>query len=174
MSLTIEQKRVRNGMISAAIFSIVFIGLSYRLIPELKIGPDVIDHLVFTIHCDLFALLSLLFGIAAVATQRFFTPSAIGGENLSSNQHIAINVSYIQNSLEQFVLLFIAHLTLATILPTPQLKLIPILVALFLLSRICFWIGYHKNPTYRAFGFAATFYPTAIVIFGCALYLAVK
>jgi hypothetical protein len=40
---------------------------------------------------------------------------------------------------------------------------LPILTMLFVLGRILFWTGYHKNPHLRAFGFGLTFYPTVAV-----------
>lgn len=174
MSLSTEQKNVRAGMMAAALFSILFICGAYYLLPDFSIGSSLAEHLIFALHCDLFAVLALLLGIIIVATERFCTPTAIGGENLASNIKITINVNYIQNTLEQFVLLFVAHLTIASLLSSEQLKLIPILVSLFLFSRLCFWIGYHKNPTSRAFGFAASFYPTAFVLIYCAGYLILK
>ena len=36
------------------------------------------------------------------------------------------------------------------------------LTALFVMGRLLFWIGYHKNPYLRAFGFGITFYPTVM------------
>jgi uncharacterized membrane protein YecN with MAPEG domain len=32
----------------------------------------------------------------------------------------------------------------------------------FALARLAFWAGYHLSPPLRAFGFAATFYPTVL------------
>jgi hypothetical protein len=40
---------------------------------------------------------------------------------------------------------------------------LPILTALFVLGRILFWVGYHKHPYLRAFGFGITFYPTVAI-----------
>ncbi len=34
----------------------------------------------------------------------------------------------------------------------------------FAVARLAFWIGYHISPPLRAFGFAATFYPTIIAL----------
>ena len=44
-----------------------------------------------------------------------------------------------------------------------QLFALPILTALFVLGRILFWVGYHKHPYLRAFGFGITFYPSVAV-----------
>ena len=33
----------------------------------------------------------------------------------------------------------------------------------FAVARLAFWAGYHMAPPLRAFGFAATFYPTVLV-----------
>lgn len=32
----------------------------------------------------------------------------------------------------------------------------------FAVARVAFWVGYHMAPPLRAFGFAATFYPTVL------------
>ncbi len=32
----------------------------------------------------------------------------------------------------------------------------------FGVARLAFWIGYHRSAPARAFGFAATFYPTVL------------
>jgi len=52
---------------------------------------------------------------------------------------------------------------LALYVPPEDASAVPILAALFLLGRTIFWVGYHKNPQQRAFGFGLTFYPTLIV-----------
>ena len=32
----------------------------------------------------------------------------------------------------------------------------------FGVARLAFWVGYHLSPPLRAFGFAASFYPTVL------------
>lgn len=71
-----------------------------------------------------------------------------------------INKRYLQNTQEQVLLAFIAHLVLALVVPVSILNIIPVLVVLFAFARLCFWIGYHISPAARAFGFATTFQPT--------------
>ena len=103
----------------------------------------------------------VLAGVIAVANKRFITDAIDGSRN---NKNVEIHLRYLQNTLEQFVLLFTSHLVLCTFLNNENIKLIPILVALFVIARIIFWIGYLKTPIARAFGFAATMYPIFFVL----------
>ena len=104
-------------------------------------------------------------GIGQVALRRFFTEEAIQGEIAKVGSPLDIDQRYLQNTLEQFILLLVAHLGLSLVLPIEALVLIPVLVSLFIFARLAFWIGYHKKPTARALGFVATFYPSAISLF---------
>ena len=56
-------------------------------------------------------------------------------------------------------------------MPDRATILIPALASLFALGRAAFWIGYLVAPWARAFGFALTFYPTAVAIVWLALRL---
>lgn len=71
-----------------------------------------------------------------------------------------INTRFILNTFEQFIAYFIANAGLAMYCPPDEARSLPLLTALFVMGRILFWIGYHKNPYLRAFGFGITFYPT--------------
>ena len=59
--------------------------------------------------------------------------------------------------------LFGSNCSLALYSPSEGARALPILTALFVLGRILFWVGYHKHPYLRAFGFGITFYPTVAV-----------
>ena len=82
---------------------------------------------------------------------------------------LELHVRVQRNTLEQLVVMALAHLALATVLPHAQLKLLPTLVALFVLARVAYWVGYTRDPMYRTFGFVATFYPN-IYATGLALW----
>ena len=168
MKLTLEQRQIAKSMFFAVVFCFSYVSIAYYWLPIVfKPTMDFLARLQFTIQCDVFATLMLLFGIALVANQRFFSPSAISGDTSETDESIIINVRYIQNTIEQIILLFITHITLAIVLTSVEMRLIPILVSLFIWGRIFFWVGYHYNPISRAFGFATTFYPTAIALIYC-------
>jgi len=163
--VTDNQRRVLVGMITAAVFSFAFIVLAYLYLPlKLSAMTSVGERLSFALRCDLLAVLMLLLGIGVVARQRFFSTDAIDGSFADRGSSLDINVRYVQNTTEQCLLLIVGHLVLATVVSEVGLKMIPILVALFVFARLCFWIGYHRSPISRAFGFAATFYPTVGVL----------
>lgn len=168
MTLNIQQRQVASAMLSAIVFSLIYIGIFYYWL-RIDLIPTVgeMHRLDYAIRCDLFAVLMLLFGIGAIANQRFFSSIAIGGETPASDRSLVINVRYLQNTLEQLVLLVMTHLGLATLLPIESMRLIPILVSLFIIGRFLFWIGYHRSALSRAFGFAVTFYPTVVCLIYC-------
>jgi hypothetical protein len=164
MVLDGEQRTVLRGIATATFFSVLFVALGWHVSPiPAPAAANAGERLAYALRCDLFAALALFAGIARVAAQRFFG-GEIDGSVAPRARSLEIHRTYIQNTLEQFVLLLIAHLAFAAVEPAEHLRLLPVLVALFLLGRAAFWIGYFASPPARAFGFAATFYPTVAVL----------
>jgi hypothetical protein len=126
--------------------------------------PDawgIADRLALVIKDAVFALLPGIIGICIVAAQRL-DPSMFVGQVPKPNSPVDINNRFILNTFEQFTAYFIANAGLAMYCPLEEARTLPILTALFILGRILFWVGYHKNPYLRAFGFGITFYPTVV------------
>ncbi len=107
----------------------------------------------------MFAILPGVIAIAIVAAQRM-DPKMWVGRVAKPNSALDINTRFILNTFEQFAAYFVANAGLALFCPPEEARTLIILTALFLLGRILFWIGYHRNPYLRAFGFGLTFYPT--------------
>ena len=72
-------------------------------------------------------------------------------------------IRMIKNPFEQFLLFPIGISGLSLYAPASDATVIPILTAMFLIGRMFFWFGYHKNTHLRAYGFGLTFYPTVVV-----------
>ena len=117
------------------------------------------DRLALLFKCAIFAILPGLIGVAVVAAQRL-NPEMWVGQKVRPNSALDINTRFILNTFEQFTLYFIAHAGLCLYAVQHEVRSVPIITGLFLLGRLLFWIGYHKNPYLRAFGFGLTFYPT--------------
>jgi len=155
-----DQRKVLGGMAAAVAFSAVFFTAVFRLTAIDLTPPGGIEtswRLEYALKCEVFAALCLLAGVAVIANRRFFLPDAIAGGETPS---IEIDRRYLQNTLEQLVLAIVAHLALVTIVAPESIRAVAILVALFVIGRATFWIGYHRSGPARAFGFATTFYPT--------------
>ena len=75
----------------------------------------------------------------------------------------------LQNTVEQFVVSFVAQVATSTWLSASQMMTIPIVVVLFVVGRLVYWRGY-LNPAYnrtgRAAGLPLTMFPTmAMLVF---------
>jgi hypothetical protein len=66
--------------------------------------------------------------------------------------------------VEQCVLFLMAYVPLATVVPATQAHILPSLVSLWFFGRICFYVAYHINPAYRAFGFDYTIFPSLLAL----------
>jgi uncharacterized membrane protein YecN with MAPEG domain len=120
------------------------------------------DKLALVMKCAGFAILPGILGICIVAAQRL-NPNLMVGRMAKPNSSLDINTRFILNTFEQFTGFFIAISLVALYSPQADAKALPILTALFLIGRLLFWYGYHKNPYLRAFGFGLTFYPSVAV-----------
>jgi hypothetical protein len=107
----------------------------------------------------------LVLCIGRLANHRFDTPEDIHGSGLTTGTERAkLLQAMLQNTLEQCLLALAIYLAGALLLPAQLLGAIPAAATLFLIGRLCFFIGYHKGAPGRAFGFGLTFYPTVIML----------
>lgn len=141
------------------IFSLVYYVGMKQIIPWRPDAWTAIDRLVLMIQCSILAVLPTVLAIAIVAAQRL-NPDMWVGQKVKPNSALDINTRFILNTTEQFILFIVGLAGIALYAPHMEGHSIPILTSLFLIGRVLFWYGYHKNPYLRAFGFGLTFYPT--------------
>jgi hypothetical protein len=170
--LTADQRTVVAGIAAACVFSAAFVLVALRLpLFEAPAAATEAERVAYALRCDFWAALALLAGIGRIANQRFVADE-IDGSVPPRARSLEVHRAYLQNTTEQLLLLVFAHVGLALAADAASLRLVPILVALFLVGRAAFWIGYLRSPPARAFGFATTFYPTVAVYVYAALRLA--
>ena len=166
-----ERLSVARGMLTGAILSVVIFLVGINIFPigmHQKLS-SVTDHVIFTLRCQSFSALTLLIGIARIASMRFFT-TAIDPISGKGEQLVAVDSRYLQNTLEQLVLSILGQIILSTYLTTGVVtRVIPSLVTLFVIGRVLFYMGYSASPVKRAAGFGMTFYPSIVVYVYCLL-----
>ncbi|MBI1416354.1 MAG: MAPEG family protein [Limimaricola sp.] len=147
------------GMAAGVLWGLglVWVGVSYVPIPIFLLAPT----LAFS-FLGPGIVLTLMIG--RLAARRFFDDAAIDGAPFEPGSSGEIDQRVLQNTLEQLAL------ALALWPPTAYLMLgsgpgvVSCLGIGFVIARVAFWAGYHRWPPLRAFGFAATFYPTIIAL----------
>jgi hypothetical protein len=99
--------------------------------------------------------------VGRIAQRRFFDDALREGQPLIGPARI--DGCVLQNTIEQLVLALAIWPAAAVMLGADGPGVILVLGLGFSVARIAFWIGYRRAPALRAFGFAATFYPTVLV-----------
>ncbi|HEY6655248.1 MAG TPA: MAPEG family protein [Methyloceanibacter sp.] len=158
---TARQRPFIIVLVANWIFSLAFF-LGMKLVWHWQ--PDdwgIADRIALVLKDAVFALLPGVIGICIVAAQRL-NPSMFVGQTPKANSAVDINNRFILNTFEQFTAYFVANAGLAMYCPPEEARSLPLLTMLFVMGRILFWIGYHRNPYLRAFGFGITFYPTVL------------
>lgn len=116
------------------------------------------DRFAFLMRTMVFVTLPLLFGIIAIAFQRL-DPRNVIGQKLRTDTPADINKRYVANTIEQLLLFFFVHAALIYYMPKEEAISLILLASLFIVGRMIFWVGYHRDKFTRALGFGITFYP---------------
>ena len=128
--------------------------------------PTMADRLAFALKWQALSVLALLAGILWVSTTRLFTP-AINPLDERGNKYVEMPLRYLNNTTEQFLIHFVASLTLSTYLPLEKMMILPMLSVLFVVARLLFAVGYLIRPAHRTTGYAMTVGPTFIALVYC-------
>ncbi|MBA3896151.1 MAG: MAPEG family protein [Sphingomonadaceae bacterium] len=139
------------GVVASATVAALIWAARFTLIPPIAGLEGQDAGLIFAIKCAcVAALLCLLAGVEAVAHERLFGPSfnPLAGHE---SPRMRVNLRYLSNTLEQFVLFAVGLLGLA-LYADPRSVAAATLV--WVLGRWAFWIGYHISPSHRGIGMA--------------------
>lgn len=152
-----EQKIVAIGALSGILFMIVGVWMLQRSLPMPQDASTIAGRLAYAVSWNAFAALPLFAMIVAVGNARFAS-DAIDPNIGAESQSMIIDGRVTDNTLQQFALFVAGSLALAANVPPDLVTLIGAAAIVFVIARICFWIGYRIDPLYRAFGFSSVIY----------------
>jgi uncharacterized MAPEG superfamily protein len=144
------------GILAIAIAAPFAIGLWLgvdRLMPP-PAGMDGLgERMLFTLKCCcVAALFCLVTGVEAVAHERLSSPAF---DPLSGFQtrRLRVNLRYLQNTLEQFVVFAVALFGLAAYRSDgSQMRAVAATTVVWIAARLAFWLGYHRSAAMRGLG----------------------
>lgn len=149
---------ILGGMIAGLAWSVavLWIAGTYVTLPIFTLIPTIMTAFLAP------GVMTLLM-VARLAQRRFFDNDLIDGQPFIAGSGADIDQRVLKNTVEQLVLGLCIWPTAAVILADKGPGVIVVLGVNFALARLFFWIGYYVAPPLRAFGFAASFYPTILV-----------
>ncbi|XP_054646575.1 uncharacterized protein LOC129189184 [Dunckerocampus dactyliophorus] len=124
--------------------------------------PDVASRVVFTLCCCVVAALPVLLAMLAGAACRFCSASFSWRE--SPPRRHTVQQLFVTASLELLFLYVVNLIVMAALLPQHELKLVPILVAMFMLGRLIYWASLNVCSSWRGFGSGLTVFPLLAMV----------
>lgn len=151
-----KRRKIAIGMAAGAVWAVaVLVGAAtFVQLPVFALMPTIMTAFLAP------GLVTIAM-IGRLAQRRFFDDAIIDGEAFSGAA--AIDQRVLSNTVEQLVLAMAVWPAAAVLLGAEGPGVILVLGVAFAVARLAFWAGYHMAPPLRAFGFAATFYPTVLV-----------
>ncbi len=146
----------RAGIAAIGVGAVVAVGLWLavnHLMAPLSGMESLAARMVFTLKCCcLAALFCLVTGVEAVAHERLVSPAfdpLVGFET----RWLRVNLRYLQNTLEQFVVFVFAVFGLAAyVTDGAGMRAVVAATVVWILARFAFWIGYHRSAARRGLG----------------------
>ncbi|KAI4828403.1 hypothetical protein KUCAC02_022499 [Chaenocephalus aceratus] len=124
--------------------------------------PDIASRIVFTFCCCVVAAIPILLAMLTGAVCQFCTASFSLQETFPRGR--ALHQRFVTASLEQLLLYVLNLVVMAALLPQDQLKLVPILVAIFIFGRLVYWVSLNACSSWRGFGSGLTFFPLLAMV----------
>ena len=153
-----KRAQILTGMAAAALWSLAILWVAARFVnlPIFTLMPTIMTAF-------LAPGLVMLLMVGRLAQRRFFDDELIDGASSAPRSGPEIDQRVLTNTIEQLVLALCIWPAAAVILAGDGPGVIMVLGLNFAVARLLFWLGYHVAPPLRAFGFAASFYPTVLV-----------
>ena len=150
------RRKIAVGMVAGAVWAVaVLIGAAiFVQLPVFALMPTIMTAFLAP------GLVTIAM-VGRLAQRRFFDEAIVDGGPLTGAAEIDRRV--LVNTTEQLVLAMAVWPAAAVLLGPEGPGVILVLGVAFAVARLAFWAGYHLAPPLRAFGFAATFYPTVLV-----------
>jgi hypothetical protein len=152
-----EQKIVAMGAASGVILMVLAVWVLTQILPPPQIVDSIGARLAYALGANVFALIPLFVLFITVGNERFLS-DAIDPTRHAENKTMEINGRVADNTLQQNFVFVVASLALATVVPVQNLQIVWACAIWFVIARLLFWAGYHKNPLYRAPGMSGTAY----------------
>ncbi|XP_071342135.1 uncharacterized protein [Trachinotus anak] len=124
--------------------------------------PDIASRILFTFCCCVVATIPILLAMLVGAVCQFCTASFNLQESVPRRR--AVQQLFVTASLEQLLLYVLNLVVMATLLPQDQLKLVPILVAMFIFARLVYWVSLNVCSSWRGFGSGLTIFPLLAMV----------
>ncbi len=155
--MTREQKVVAGGAAGGVLVMLATLIVLSMWLPGLAEGADPGERLAFAARWNAFAALPLFLAIAALGNQRF-NSEAIDPTLGKEDRAMVINGRVVDNTMQQYAMFVAATLAVAASASGDRLAVIAAGALIFVAMRFAFWVGYRRQPLYRAFGMAGTSY----------------
>lgn len=149
-----SERRTGIGAIALAgiIGAILWLGI-YHYAPPIADSARLGGRMLFALKCFAVAtLFCLVGGVEAVAHERLQS-AAFDPLKGYETRRLKVNLRYLQNSLEQLIVLAVGLFGLAAYLTTGEsMRAVLATTALWIVGRFAFWIGYHRSAAMRGIG----------------------
>ncbi|XP_028569749.2 uncharacterized protein LOC114588538 [Podarcis muralis] len=153
-----RMKAVASAFVALLLAPWFLYGSYYFLPLPAPACPDLASRVAFALRCLPVAGLPILLGIVLRAFSALCLDNV--GPLGTRSRPVLLHQLFVVGSVDQLSVFALNVVVTATFLPQEHLGLIPILVGLFAVGRLCYWACLHLCSTYRGFGFGLAFFPT--------------
>lgn len=157
-----RQSTFRMVLLGTLSYPVVF-ALCWELWPALQPIQSATDRVLLALQLCV-APAAMLACCVFCCLRLLDTPSAENPLAGAESVRWKIDARVLQNTVEQALIFVPLLLALAIRIEPEQVRLLPVLVAIWMAGRVLFWIGFRRDFPLRAVGFDWTFYTSLLAL----------